>query len=64
MSFGSIRIMFNGATQHAQCNMINGESFFIPFYFTALFLIAAFKSMLKSWVNNVYTVSKFVLTSL
>ena len=56
--------MFNGAMQHSQCNMISGESFFVPFYFTALFLIVKFKNMFKSWVSNVYTVSKFVLTSL
>ena len=56
--------MFNGAMQHSQCNMISRESFFPPFYFTALFLIVKFKSMFKSWANKVYTVSKLVLTSL
>ena len=43
-----MRIMFNAAVQHSQCNMISGESFFPPIYFTALFLIVKFKSMFKS----------------
>ena len=43
-----MRIMFNGALQQAQWNMISRESFFLPFYFTALFLIVAFKNMFKS----------------
>ena len=43
-----MRITFNGAKQHAQCNTIRGESFFFPLYFTALFLIAAFKNIFKS----------------
>ena len=50
--------------QHVQWDMISGESFFLPFYFTALFLILVFKSMFKSSVNDVYTVSKFVLRNL
>ena len=57
-------MMFNGAMQHVQWNMISRESFFLPFYFTALFLILVFKSMFKSSVNDVCTVSKFVLRNL
>ena len=56
-----MQVIFNGAMQHAYGNTISGESFFLSFYFTALFLIAGFKTMFKSWVNDGYTLSKFVL---
>ena len=63
MLLGSMRIILNGAMQHAKCNMISGESFFFQFYITALFLFVAFRNIFKSWVNDVYTVSKFVITN-